>query len=189
MVGAFGLLTDPHQKHFPADRIVENRARLDSYELVKAGTLVEGAVTEVKWGEKHSHLAMRTVDLLVDGNPIQIVWSKRGRRFFACPACDRRARHLYFPELRCRYCLRLEYGVQHLYRSTPELWKIRRLRRRIGASEQPFTPIARRQRHHLRYHRIVAKITELEGHLVNYLGSINRDLYRRMKSRKAKYQW
>ena len=74
-------------------------------------------------------------------------------------------------------------------RSVPNLARLKWLRRRIAVSEQPFSPLPRRQRHHLRYHRIVAEIRRLERGLVDYLGSINRDLDRRIRVRKAKGKW
>jgi len=42
MSGAFGLLGDPHPAHFPLDRLVENRARLDAHKLNRLGAFVEG---------------------------------------------------------------------------------------------------------------------------------------------------
>jgi hypothetical protein len=42
MVGTFGLLSDNHASHFPADRLVENRTRLDAFELNRIGALVGG---------------------------------------------------------------------------------------------------------------------------------------------------
>jgi hypothetical protein len=36
---------------FPADRLVENRLRLDAFKLNRIGALAEGAVTRLKWGD------------------------------------------------------------------------------------------------------------------------------------------
>jgi hypothetical protein len=52
MPGAFGLLDDQHHPRFPADRLVENRARLDVHKLNRIGAFVEGAVTQLKWGDR-----------------------------------------------------------------------------------------------------------------------------------------
>jgi hypothetical protein len=65
----------------------------------------------------------------------------------------------------------------------PGLHRIRKLRQRIGVDERPFTPIPKRQRRHLRYHRIVDEIRELEAKLVGHLGEINRMLDRRARLR------
>jgi hypothetical protein len=57
------------------------------------------------------------------------------------------------------------------------------------ASTSGFAPLPRRQRHHVRSRRIVAQIHAEEAKLVGYLGSINRDLQRRVPVRKAKGKW
>ena len=36
---------------FPADRLVENRLRLDAFKLNRIGAFAEGAVTRLKWGD------------------------------------------------------------------------------------------------------------------------------------------
>jgi hypothetical protein len=134
-------------------------------------------------------LAARTVDILVNGNRVPVDWDVQGRPWFLCPACGRRRQHLYLDELVCRRCAGLDYSSRHLHRTVPGLHRIRRLRRKIGVDQRPFAPLPRRQRHHLRYHRIVAEITALECGLVEHLGSINRDLDRRIRVRKAKGKW
>jgi DNA invertase Pin-like site-specific DNA recombinase len=48
------------------------------------------------------------------------------------------------------------------------------LRRKIGADLRPFTPIASRPRNHLRYHRIVAEIRQLEAGDVLVVTKLNR---------------
>ena len=58
MPGAFGLLDDQHHPHFPADRLVENRLRLDAFKLNRIGAFAEGAVTRLKWGD-HGGLPAR----------------------------------------------------------------------------------------------------------------------------------
>jgi hypothetical protein len=67
--------------------------------------------------------------------------------------------------------------------------RIRKLRLRIGADPRPFGPLPRRQRHHLRFHRIVDEIRQLEQQLVGYLRSINRDLRRRIRVRLTRGEW
>jgi len=62
-------------------------------------------------------------------------------------------------------------------------------RRRIGVDERPFSPLPRRQRRHLRYHRIADEIRLLESRLVSHLDGINRDLQRRIRVRKSKGKW
>lgn len=121
MVGCFGLRDDPHPSHFPGDRMVEANARLDVWMLLQCGALTEGALTELKWGQKGSQLARRGPNLLVDGTPVPIVWDEPmegvGRPWFEC-GCKRRCRHLYLRQLACRRCCQLDYSSRHLRRQT-----------------------------------------------------------------------
>ena len=89
MPGAFGLLDDQHHPHFPADRLVENRLRLDAFKLNRIGAFAEGAVTRLKWGDHGGCLlARRAPNILINGNPVLVVWDEQGRRF-ECTACGR----------------------------------------------------------------------------------------------------
>ena len=151
MVGTFGLLSDNHASHFPADRLVENRTRLDAFELNRIGALVEGATTELRWGERRYQLSRQGANLLVDGIRISVTWTEWAVPWFLCPACGQRCKHLYLGELLCRTCCHLDYACRHRHRSIPGLYRIKQLRRRISADERPFSPLPRRQRRHLRY--------------------------------------
>jgi hypothetical protein len=183
MPGAFGLLDDPHPSHFPLNRLIENRARLDVFELNRYGAFLEGAVTTLRWGEKPYQLAARSVDILVNGNRVLVDWDVHGRPWFLCPACDRRRQHLYLEELVCRRCAGLDYSSRHLHRTVPGLHRIRRLRREIGVDQRPFAPLPRLPRRHVRFHRIADEITALERGLVGHLSAINQDLERRARLR------
>jgi hypothetical protein len=189
MAGSFGLLTDNHSSHFPADHFVENRSRLDVFQLRRIGALTEGVTTEVLWREKRYHLARQGADLLVDGIRILVTWTDWECPWFTCPACARRCKHLYLGEFLCRTCCRIDYASRHQHRSIPGLYRIKQLRRRIGVDERPFSPLPARQRHHLRYYRIADEIAQLESRLVIHLAGINRDLQRRIRVRRAKGEW
>jgi len=65
MPGAFGLYDDQHHPRVPADRLVENRLRLDAFKLNRLGAFVEGAVTRLAWGENTYQLARHTPNILV----------------------------------------------------------------------------------------------------------------------------
>ena len=56
---------------FPADRLVENRLRLDTFKLNRIGAFAEGAVTRLKWGD-HGRclLARQAPNILINGNPV-----------------------------------------------------------------------------------------------------------------------
>ena len=49
----------------------------------------------------------------------------------------------------------------------------------IGIDPHPFAPIPKRQRHHKRYHRIVARILLEERALLGHLQTVTHDLERR----------
>jgi hypothetical protein len=183
MPGAFGLLDDQHHIRVPADRLVENRARLDAFKLNRIGALTEGTVTGLRCGDRGYHLARHTPDILVNGNRIPIVWDEQGRPWFECPACGRRCKHLYLDALACRICCRLDYASRHLHRQVPGVHRVMRWRRMIGIDPHPFAAIPERPRHHTRFHRIAARIRAEESKLVGHLGSVTRDLDRRARLR------
>jgi len=66
------------------------------------------------------------------------------------------------------------------------LHKPKQLRRRIGVSEQHFSPLPKRPRSHTRHNRIADEIRALERGLLAHLGSINQTLQRRIRVRKSK---
>ena len=86
------------------------------------------------------------------------------RIWFACPACRRRCRHVYLPELACRRCASLDYACRHLHRTVPGFHRVMRLRRKLGADPHPFSPLpARRQGRSCAYHeQLVAMIHAAE---------------------------
>ena len=186
---ASGLIQDPHPSHFPLDHLVENRGRIDAFELNRIGAFVEGAVTELRWGRKPYQLARHSPDLLVNGIRVPTVWTDWAVPWFLCPGCSRRCRHLYVPEFTCRICCRLDYSSRHVSRTVPGLHRITWLRRLIGVDQRPFAPIPGRPRSHTRYNRIAAEIQLLEHGLVGYLAGVNRDLQRRIRVRKSKGKW
>jgi hypothetical protein len=58
-----------------------------------------------------------------------------------------------------------------------------RWRRQIGADPHPFAPIPKRQRHHKRYYRVVARILLEERALLGHLQTVTHDLERRARLR------
>jgi len=90
MIACFGLYDGYHESCFPADRLVENRLRLDAFKLNCIGAFAEGAVTRLKWGDHGGCLLARQApNILINGNPVLVVWDEQGRRF-ECTACGRR---------------------------------------------------------------------------------------------------
>src|SRR5215813_15432770 len=87
-------------------------------------------------------LAARTPNLLVNGNSALVVWTDWALPWFECPLCGRRCRHVYLLDpIACRRCHRLDYASRHLYRQTPAVHRVARLRRKLGADLRPFAPL------------------------------------------------
>jgi hypothetical protein len=87
-------------------------------------------------------LAARTVDILVNGNPLLVLWDELARPYFACPRCGRRCKHIYLDELACRICCDLDYSSRHLHRSMSGVHRIRRWRRQLGIDPILVAPAA-----------------------------------------------
>ena len=144
-----------------------------------------------------SRLAKHGANLLLDGNPILLVWDEPmegvGRPWFECPVCHRRCRHLYLRQLACRRCCRLDYSSRHLRRQTPGVGRIERLRHKLGSGcdARPFAPLPRRPPGLSKacHERLVAMIQDEEAKLVELLGGIVHDLRRRIQVRKTKHRW
>ena len=120
---------------------------------------------------------------MVNGNSILVTWDEQARAWFECPACGRRCKHLYLDAIACRICCRLDYASRHLHRSVPGVHRVMRWRRMIGVDPHPFAAIPERPKHHIRFHRIVARIRVEENKLVGHLSGVTRDLERRARLR------
>jgi hypothetical protein len=196
MIASFGLHDGWHPSYFPADRLAENWPRLDVWMLHQCGGLVEGQTTTLQWGQIPCRLSARTVDVLVDGTSVSVVWDTPmegvARPWFVCPACGRRCRLVYLCDpIACRKCLRLDYASRHLYRRTPAVHRVARLRRKLGADPRPFAPLPPRRPGRSRaYHeKLVAMIHDEEMKLAEHLGGIIHDLKRRIRVRKERGKW
>jgi hypothetical protein len=114
------------------------------------------------------------------------------RPWFSCPRCGRPCRHVYLIDpIACRRCHRLDYASRHLYRQTPAVHRVARLRRKLGADLRPFAPLPASPRGRSKAHhdRLVALVRAQEQALVEHLGSIVHDLRRRISVRKSKGKW
>jgi hypothetical protein len=95
-----------------------------------------------------------------------------GRRWwFRCPGCERRCRVLYLPHggsrFGCRVCLDLAYATQYVSRITRSLWKVERLRARLGIQGDrisPTVPLLPRppEMHPRTYRRLVEQLRAAE---------------------------
>jgi hypothetical protein len=123
------------------------------------------------------------VTLMVDGVTHTLAL-KRGLCgvLFCCPRCGSARWNLY-PDagtLACRGCLRLGYPQRLAYR-------IRRLRRQLGASEVPLSPLPSRRGLRgwkaLRYDRLTAAIKRAEANASRPFGMITRVTIARRQAR------
>jgi hypothetical protein len=120
-------------------RTVEDLPVLNIHRMRRAGTILPGdtAVTVAVNGAKHRiTLAFRPGTL---GGEVAL---------FICPQCNALRWHVYLlnEKVGCRGCLGLGYA-RHWCRAMPMLPLARRLRQRLGASLEPFTPLPPRPFH------------------------------------------
>jgi hypothetical protein len=170
MVGTIGLAGDPCNRRTTESRLVGFQPRVDSFAV-----------------GKHGHRPAQGV-VSVDGCRVLVVQDRpmprATRLWFLCPQCDRRVRFIYRDEqygVGCRWCCHLKYASQ--CRSPASAIRIARWRSQIGIDPHPFAPIPKRKRHHLRYHRVVARILIEEQILRGHLRKIAHDLERRARVR------
>ena len=123
--------------------------------------------------------------MLDDGEQQQrvaIVWHSPlpwiGKPAFVCPVCnhDCYCLHEKAGVFACRKCHGMSYASRHLYRTVPGVHRVARLRREIGADPRPFTPLPKRPRHHIRFHRVVTRILFEERALLGHLQTVTHDL-------------
>lgn len=103
-----------------------------------------------------------------------------GRRWWlVCPSCKRRCGKLYrpqrFPWFGCQRCLQLAYHCQRGGRITRLIWKIERLKYRLGARGQDTaaaapTPLRQKGMRWKRYEELVDQLREVEDRYYCALG-------------------
>ena len=78
---------------------------------------------------------------------------------FICPECRRRCRFLYLPEYKCRFCAKLNYGIQQRSRGSREnatdilVKHFDCYRKDVG----DFTPARPRYMHRSKYQKLLAR--------------------------------
>jgi hypothetical protein len=172
MSGCFGLLDDVgNPYHVPPERLTESHPCVTASALWQAGLMVEGASGRLAGGPGPCQITVREGGIFIDGFRIQaashpvLPWT-----VFLCPACSC-VRYKLFQvhgQWACYRCHGLTHASRHKHRTIPQYHRLMRLRRKIGASLVPFSPIAPRSPRQRRYWKIVAEIRRLEAALVQH---------------------
>lgn len=170
MVGCFSLCEDhAHVFHVPPERLTDGRPCLDCFQLAREGLLREGTSGIMQTGHGDYQLATRDGGILVSGTFIAMQSHPFNGRNFICPRCGRGCYRIYEAKgWACRTCHRLDYACRHRHRTIPGYNRLLFLRRRIGASPVPFSPIAPKPSGARRYWQIVREIRALEAGLVQH---------------------
>jgi hypothetical protein len=155
---------------------LENHPAIGVYDLYRRGALVHGAVTVLQWPQ----LTVRVradhgrLFIAVDGGLEEMVLLEHlpcfhggDRPLLLCPACSRRVWNLHARNgrLGCRLCLGLSYARRHVHRWCPALYRVRRLRARLGAEPVPFAPLPPRRwfQHHRTYDGLIRRLEAEEA--------------------------
>jgi hypothetical protein len=166
MAGCFGL-AGGQRAHARPGITQETHPTLRVFELYQSGALAPGAQTVVET-IGGCRLAVRTAgNLEVDGAPIAVrPHACLPAPVFGCPICNADRYKLYWKDgsWGCPKCHGLDRSSRHRHRSVRGLWRLRQLRRRIGAPE-PFSPIKPRSIAARNFWRDVLEIRRIEASL------------------------
>lgn len=93
---------------------VEETPRIDSFECGYNAFFVNFKLIPIKFRSgEFIHLDNAIIETTVTHGAAD-------RTFFICPECRRRCRFLYLPEYKCRFCAKLNYGIQQRSRGCYE---------------------------------------------------------------------
>jgi len=149
---------------------IGSHPRLDAFELRRLGIMRDGVAFDLALGEPvgHIHATVGTGKLTIGNQTIALaVNAVTGCRVFTCPSCARGCYHLHYvaDAWACRHC----HGLKYPCRSFAQLvrWaRVQRLRKRLGASPEPFTPLPPMRLQARRQWRIAREIRALEEELI-----------------------
>lgn len=172
MVGRFGLLSDPHDSHVPFERLTTAHPVIDCFALHCQGLLAPGATAILEIEDGRYPLAADNGKIWIGDQAVELVWHPAlAARVFICPAC-RHTRHKLFRVAGrwcCYRCGGLTHASRHRNRMLKGWHRMMLLRRRIGASLVPFSPIEPKPLYRRRYWHAVVEIRQIEGALIGYL--------------------
>jgi hypothetical protein len=153
----------------PLNRLTTSHVCLTASALWRAGLMVEGASGTLQTAHGGCQIATREGRIFINGFPVRIADHPHLRwKIFLCPSCSEIRHKLFRVDGRwgCYRCHRLTHASRHHDRMLPNLHRVKRLRRKIGAPEM-FSPIARCGR---RQHKSIAiEIRKLEMALLDHL--------------------
>lgn len=149
----------------PAGRLTAARQGISCFEL----------------GWRDTQPAALDAGKLPDGTRVQVKPHPFNGWNFICPRCSRGCYRLYRGDgWACRRCTRFDYVPRHRQRSIPKWHRLAMLRRLLGASPVPFSPIPPPQYWRPRRRKIVAEIRAIERGLVGHASKVTDDLARRL---------
>lgn len=95
------------------------------------------------------------------------------RRWLLCPGCGKRRSELYFTDtiFLCRQCLSLVYKGQHETKVDQLRRKVRKIRAKLGGSDNLLEPIVGRPKymHHCTFNKLVQEERLLKAKILNEL--------------------
>jgi hypothetical protein len=189
MSAAFGTV---RKVTYAADRVLEFKERLDGFALLRAGALTEGTITNWRFDNGlvlrlTFHAPNLTIEHGLQRQQVAVSWYSPCppiiRPHLHCPTCGRGcyALHEVGGIFTCRICGNLDYACRHINRHTPQLNRIARLRRKLGADPAPFSPLPPLSSFRHTQRKIVGQILALEQGVVAIMGNVADDLEARAK--------
>ena len=189
---AFGGATTGHV--WADHEMVEANIRLDINLLHRSGALMPGATTDWAWEGVKASIRATHGEIFLSGDRQQTIRfgyisflnERYVRPRFFCPGCHRGAYHLHDKGglFACRNCCRYDYRSRHRQRFNPAFARIARLRKKLGASPDPLSPLPPRPRWHMSrvyYDRLVRELARAEIAAYDDCARLRREMKRRAK--------
>ena len=150
-----------------------------------------GNLASVSGGGKVFRLSVPEAGrVLLDGQEIRLVAHPMvAADIFSCPSCGNGVYRMHRVAGRwgCRRCQGLTYLSKHRGRTIPRLFRLRLLRRKIGASPILFSPLPRKPLYAREHLRACIEIRRLERGLIRHgrhdVARVLEQLYGRPRSR------
>jgi hypothetical protein len=188
MGGCFGLAGDPLRRNRP-ERVQETHPTLRAFELYQQGALAPNWVGTVDTGPGGCLPAVREPGkITVDGAPIAVrPHACLPAPVFGCPICNADRYKLYWKDgsWGCPACHGLDRASRRRHVRVRGYWRLRQLRRRIGAPD-PFSPIKPRSIVARNFWRDVLEIRRIEASLAGLVADNASVLEKRHASKRRR---